>query len=533
VTRRAGSGAVWPWLVALALMLATLLLWRELNNRETAQLQALSAVEVRRVREAFTDRVKAEIRALQRMAARQARVAFDAAETAAWKEDARRYMRDFPTYRGLWWLRPDGSQQAHVADGQNFAFAWLGCVERAAREGRVTVSSARPVAADGGWSFAIAAPVDGGERGFIVASFDVVRLMETVLYEQREPGWRLAVRQGEESIYGRLPANPAALRSLREAVLPFPGAAWRLTLWLDPSRVAVHASPLPTVVLMSGWTLALLLGGVLHFIRQATERARANRIITERLEREIDRHKQTEARLRRQGRNLVAVNSELEQFAYIASHDLKAPLRAVSNLVGWLEEDLEGKLNDETRRMMGLMRERVLGMDALIEGLLSYSRVGRDAGAREWVDTADMIREVTELLTPPPGFRIIAESPLPRFRTDPLALSQVLTNLIGNAVSHHDRSDGEVRIRVVEQTHHYEFMVIDDGPGIPPERYERIFELFQSYKTHTGDGGSGIGLALVRKLVRKMGGAVWVEPAPGRGTAFHFTWPRATEGEDG
>ena len=216
----------------------------------------------------------------------------------------------------------------------------------------------------------------------------------------------------------------------------------------------------------------------------------------------------------------------LEQFAYVASHDLKAPLRAVSNLAGWIEEDLADKLDDVSREQIALLRDRVQRMHNLIEGLLEYSRVGKTSGPEKLVDTHDLITETIDSLSPPKGFKFKIQRDMPTFYTDRMQLGQVFSNLISNSVKHHRGKRGKVRLAAQDQAKFYEFSVCDDGPGIAPEYHDKIFLMFQTLASGDFENSTGIGLALVKKIVEENGGTIRIESALDKGTCFYFTWPK-------
>jgi signal transduction histidine kinase len=215
---------------------------------------------------------------------------------------------------------------------------------------------------------------------------------------------------------------------------------------------------------------------------------------------------------------------DLEQFAYVASHDLKAPLRGIANLATWLKDDLHDKLTAETAEQIDLLRDRVARMNALVEGLLAYSRVGRTRGSVEEVDTAALVADTIDSLAPPSGFRVEVAPDMPRLSTDRLQLGQVFANLIGNAINHHDRDVGVVRVSGRELDERCEFEVSDDGPGIPPEYHDKVFMMFQTLTVKDFGSNTGIGLALVKKLVEEHGGTIRLTSGEGRGTSFTFTW---------
>jgi PAS domain S-box-containing protein len=217
-------------------------------------------------------------------------------------------------------------------------------------------------------------------------------------------------------------------------------------------------------------------------------------------------------------------NQELEQFAYIASHDLKAPLRAISNLSEWIEEDLADKLDQESRNNLDLLRGRVHRLENLINGLLAYSRVGKATSETESVNVATMLAEIIDLLDVPHNFQIEIKGAMPTFVTEMIPLQQVFINLISNAIKHSDSNEGKIVISVEEQRDYYLFTVADNGKGIDPKYHDRIFTIFQTLEARDTKESTGIGLAIVKKVVENQGGTIEVQSQLGAGTKFHFTW---------
>jgi signal transduction histidine kinase len=218
---------------------------------------------------------------------------------------------------------------------------------------------------------------------------------------------------------------------------------------------------------------------------------------------------------------------ELDEFAYTASHDLKAPLRGIANLAGWIEEDLQDSMREETRDMLSMLRGRMHRLEALIEGMLQFSRAGRPRGHPELVDVGTLVGEVIELLAPPASTTVVVKPGMPSMITDRLGLQQVFLNLIGNASKFARVPDARIEIDVQDGGGaFYEFFVADNGPGIATEFQGRIWAMFQTLAPRDEIEGTGIGLALVKKTVESRGGRVRVESAPGRGSTFSFLWPK-------
>ncbi len=228
---------------------------------------------------------------------------------------------------------------------------------------------------------------------------------------------------------------------------------------------------------------------------------------------------------------LERTNRELDQFAYVASHDLKAPLRGISSLAQWIEEDLEATLKPSTKEHLFLLRSRIHRMEALIDGILTYSRAGRHGmEPPQRVAVGRLVAEIVDLIAPPAGVEIVVAPDLPQIVTDKLALHQVLQNLISNAIRH-GGSAVTINIGAAQVPRGWEFIVGDDGPGIRPEFHDRVWGMFQTLASRDKVEGTGIGLALVKKIVEGRGGVVTLDSQEGAGATFRFLWPTEPTGD--
>jgi signal transduction histidine kinase/HAMP domain-containing protein len=245
---------------------------------------------------------------------------------------------------------------------------------------------------------------------------------------------------------------------------------------------------------------------------------------------DITERKRMEERLDGLIAELRRSNEELEQFAYVASHDLRQPLRAVGSYVSLIEAELAGALNDETREYMGFARSGVKRMDALITDLLSYSRVGR-TGQDEPVAMDEAVAQALADLQPEidlAGAQVRVPASLPVVLAEFGEMARLFQNLVGNAVKYRSSErTPEVVLSVTDAGGFWQVSVADNGIGIPPEHAERIFGIFQRLHARDEYEGTGVGLAICKKIVERRGGRIWVEGAPGQGTVFRFTWPKA------
>ncbi|HWB91310.1 MAG TPA: ATP-binding protein [Puia sp.] len=229
-------------------------------------------------------------------------------------------------------------------------------------------------------------------------------------------------------------------------------------------------------------------------------------------------------RLSRTIGELEKKNAELNQFAYVVSHDLKAPVRGISNVVRWIEEDHAAEISPAIREYLDFIPERITRMEGLIDGLLEYARAGREAAVKETVDAGVLVGELGELIVPKEC--VLLTGNLPVMVTERLPLQQVLSNLISNAVKYGPVGATVIEVSAVDLGTHYEFTVQDNGPGIEPEYHEKIFGLFQTLRKKADKESTGIGLSIVKKIVEERGGTVRLVSSPGNGAKFIFTWPK-------
>lgn len=226
-------------------------------------------------------------------------------------------------------------------------------------------------------------------------------------------------------------------------------------------------------------------------------------------------------------RELKKKNTELDQFAYVVSHDLKAPLRGIDNLIKWMEEDHPEEITPVVRQNIDQIKRRTKRLENLINGLLEYAKIGRVKKNVETVNVETMLKEISEMLVPS-RFKVIIPHNMPTLKTEKIRLEQVFSNLISNSVNYHDKAEGRISVGVNDLGDHYEFTVSDDGPGIEQQYHEKVFMIFQTLKERDAYESTGVGLAIVKKIIEEQKGKIKLESEPGKGTSVKFTWPKQT-----
>lgn len=236
------------------------------------------------------------------------------------------------------------------------------------------------------------------------------------------------------------------------------------------------------------------------------------------------------ARLYGDAQRLIAqlekANAELDQFAYVASHDLRAPLRGIVNLATWIDEDLPDTTAPEIKEQLRMLKVRAARMDRLINGLLELARIGRNRHHVERIDVTELLHETIQLAGPRGASQVMMIGEMPTVIAERAALKQVFLHLVGNALQHAGRDDVVVRISAVDRGDTWEMAVEDNGVGIPREHHARVWQLFHTLQSHDAVDTTGIGLAIVRKQVEGNGGRVWIDPEATSGATFRFTWPK-------
>ena len=240
---------------------------------------------------------------------------------------------------------------------------------------------------------------------------------------------------------------------------------------------------------------------------------------------DITEIKEAEKRQAKLLEQVESVNDELKSFAYIISHDLKAPLRGISSLANWLSDDYRDALGNDGKQQMDLLKSRVGRMQDLIDGVLQYSRVGRVKEDIVDIELNQVIPEVIDLLAAPKNISITVDDDLPVISAEKTRISQLFQNILSNSIKYMDKPEGQIRIGCVEDGNNWRFSLSDNGPGIEEKHFEKIFQIFQTISDSDSYESTGVGLSVVKKIVEVYGGSIWVESEVGNGCTFYFKLP--------
>jgi signal transduction histidine kinase len=249
--------------------------------------------------------------------------------------------------------------------------------------------------------------------------------------------------------------------------------------------------------------------------------------LNEILRSEVRERKQAQEAVQRTTQDLEFANQELKDFAYIVSHDLKAPLRAARQLLGWLAADYGHLFEQEGKDHLDLLMNRVGHMHNLIDSILHYSSLGRIREEQTEVDLNQVVSEVIEMVGPLPHISITVESKLPTIICEKTRIQELFQNLLDNAIKYSDKPEGLIKVGCTREDSHWKFSVSDNGPGIDEKYHEKIFQIFQTLHSRSEVESTGIGLTVVKKIVELHGGKVWVESQLRSGATFFFTLPNA------
>ncbi|WP_417486142.1 sensor histidine kinase [Maricaulis sp.] len=468
------------------------------RNARRAQLELELGYVARQLSGTITDRILA----VERMARRWGRVG--GLSEDEWRADALRYAADHPMIQAVSWVGTDGilawvepvagNEQAVGLD--LFSFQDRRTVYERARDSGRTVATPVVDFVQGGSGFIAMSPVylrSGEFDGVMNAVFNLSEVVSAMPVSPvlSEVDLILADTTAEMVMWDQVQVMDGAF---------FVGIGQDAAGVLQPQQVI--ADLVLVLGLISGGLALLASGAFLLSLSQNRQIAQANR-------------------------ELEQANSELDSFVYLASHDLKSPMRGIRQLADWLEQDMAENLSNDARRYLGLIHSRIGRLQDLLDALLEFSRIGRNAMVLTRVEVLEEARRIVALQDLPETWTLDISGDELSVETDKNLLFVIVANLVRNAVKHHDREVGHLQVSVTREIDDWTLTVTDDGPGIPRQKHARVFEMFQTLKSKDVVEGSGMGLAIVSKAVARLDGDVHVEsdPATGRGSRFIVQFP--------
>ncbi|WP_231735796.1 CHASE domain-containing protein [Vibrio sp. MEBiC08052] len=370
---------------------------------------------------------------------------------------------------------------------------------------------------------------DGDFKGLVYAPFIMYKLMDGTLKNVNRLV-NFSIHDGDTLLYSELDSDSENLDAdalfQREITLELYGRLWRFYLQSTQLFRTQQSHAQPLIILFSGLIIDVLLFAIFFILarsnRNAIEYAQK---VTASLKLRQEELEQASQNLQQKNQDLQEANSELDQFAFVASHDLKAPLRGINQLAQWIEEDSEGTLTATTSAHLELMKSRISRLENLLDDLLTYSRVGRNKELPHPVHVASMIDDVFHLLNHDGRFSLTVDAPDEVVTTVATPLEQIIRNLIGNAMKHHDQKTGNIAIKVSQSPQYLHFEVEDDGPGIPAEHQEKVFDIFHTLKPRDQVEGSGMGLSIIKKILERYHCSYQIQSDGKRGLTFSFSWP--------
>lgn len=271
--------------------------------------------------------------------------------------------------------------------------------------------------------------------------------------------------------------------------------------------------------LFNGFFTFFLISAHSHYLNSGRN------IVIQKITQQRDELAKKNLMLKQSNITLETANSELDKFAYIVSHDLKAPLRAIGSVTGMIQDDARGKISPEVDDHLNIIHGRVARMEALINGILQYSKSVRSKEVFSLTNMGQLINESVELLDASAFCKVDKKIDNLSYHVSRTKMQQVFINLIGNAIKHNNKAVPDIIISVKHAADFLHFIVKDNGPGIHAKFHEKIFVIFQTLKARDEFESTGIGLSIVKRIIDDMGGKIWVESEEGSGAEFHFLWP--------
>ncbi len=528
--------------VTIGVAAMSILFCQSLLNYENRQIRFSAQTEAAAIQQEVESEISASVASIDRIARRWEHSGRPA--QARWEADVNLNFDGPSLYRAIEWIDPFYEAKWVVPPAANARDIGIDARETPellnvlaiARSERQTIISQPFDRGRGGLEVVAARAiyVDGMFDGFVVAVYRVDQLFDVVLNDKVSPTSSITVSDGRNVIYERTIGSSDGGRNW-EVELPavVRNAQWTLHIW--PGDIDPQQSLMPYGALVIGLMMAGLLGLVTWLLQQAGERARAIQLANETLQVEVIERTRAETELRQSTGALERSNRSLQEFAYVASHDLKAPLVSLQGLAAMLQEDIGPNLTDDTRLYLDRIVANATKMRNLLDDLLELSRVGREDAPLSAVDLGNVIEGVSgqlrQMLDQRNG-QVIVRGDLPVVAGNPVRLQQVFSNLIDNAVKYTPTDRAPViEISARERHDTWQITVSDNGTGIPVEHRDKIFTMFQRLPKgrSMNPTGTGMGLAIISRIVEANGGRCWISDSDENGTTFCLTFPKTTD----
>lgn len=569
-TEKTGLPMWFPFGIGLGAMAIAISLWQAVVMQEYSYIKKVGKAKLVDARHDIQEGVTARIQGLVRMANRWALRGKPPREE--WESDARLYLKHYAGYQAIAWIAPSYEEQWIVTAKKNKAampsgYAW-GKQEATMRESfltgepRLTQLLDLP---DGSKGFIVFVPLFPGKKaaayggGYIAGVFEIQGLLDFIVREDVVGGYSVRVLAGDKPVYVRNNMKETASELGHEMEINQYGAVWRINMQPTWELVSAEKSSLSQITIVTGIFTSLTLAFMVYFSQRARIKEReAQEInanlkaseeelkkyhehleelvetrtkefveINKQLQFEITVRKAAEDAVEKHALDLERSNIELEQFAYVASHDLQEPLRIVAGYVQLLERRYKGKLDKDADEFIAYTVDAANRMQMLINDLLAYSRVGSKKKEFKPIDCGHILSLARKNLQAAIDERnaSITFDPMPTIAADALQIEELFMNLIGNAIKYNRQIRPSVHISVIPMENEWLFSIKDNGIGIDPKYFDRIFVIFQRLHAKNEYSGTGIGLAICKKIVENHGGRIWVESEPGKGSVFYFTIP--------
>jgi len=530
-----------PLIIGVGVLSSTILLWRFSAVLERANIEKMLQLKTDMLRANISSQLESRVQALIRMANRWE--VQGKPERRQWEADAELYIRHFDVYRSIMWVDPElRARWVAPANGDEAGMMHLvtglgpKALEAARQRREAWISQAVPE--KGGEVFAAYMPIyvpvfNDRFDGFIVGVFDVRQLFDRILDNEDINGFSVSISNNGRVIHGSGGNGAGSLE--REAALSQHGLDLVVKVRPKKEYLSGMGSLLPGVILVSGILVSALLALVGYFAEKAQRRARTAEDANASLGLEIAERRRVEEELQenyevmeRNARELKRSNSELEQFASVASHDLQEPLRVISGYLQLLSRRYAGKLDASADEFIRFSVEGAARMQSIISDLLAFSRVGSGEKSFAPVDCAEVMAQTRRHLSKAieESGAVITHGPLPTVTADASQLGQLFMNLVGNSIKYRADRAPSIHVATKESDGEWLFLLTDNGIGFDMRHSEKVFEMFKRLHGREKYSGTGIGLAICKKVVENHNGRIWVESRPGAGSTFFFTIPK-------